>query len=157
MSETITETSTEAIAEDVQTDTTTEEVTQPDAETADDDGKAGREAAKYRRQLREAQAERDELRTQLEALRRAEVDRLVTDAKLKPAAVWAAGTELGNLLAENGTVDATKVAAAVAATRETLGISPVPVAPSAHGQGNVGEPIGTQAGQGWQDAFAPHH
>lgn len=158
MSETITETSTEAIAEDVQTDTTTEEVTQPDpeAQMADDDGKPGREAAKYRRQLREAEAERDELRTQLEALRRAEVDRLVTEAKLKPAAVWAAGTELGNLLAQDGTVDPAKVGAAVAATREALGISPVPAAPSAHGQGNVGEPISMEASTGWANAFAPH-
>lgn len=158
MSETIETTSTEAIAEDAQTDATAAEVTQPDPaeiETADDDSKPGREAAKYRRQLREAEAERDELRTQLGALRRAEVDRLVTDAKLKPAAVWAAGTELGNLLAADGTVDPAKVAAAVAATRETLGISPVPAAPSAHGQGKVGEPVGMGAGQGWQDAFAP--
>lgn len=153
----ITETSTKAIAEDVQTDAATEEVTHPDieAQTADDDGKPGREAAKYRRQLREAEAERDELRTQLEALRRAEVDRLVTDAKVKPAAVWAAGTDLASLLAADGTVDPAKVAEAVTATREALGISPLRAAPSAFGQGNAGVPVGSGAEKGWRDAFAP--
>lgn len=124
-------------------------------DAVEDDGKPGREAARYRRQLREAETERDGLRTQLDALRRAEVDRLVTDAKVRPAAVWAAGTELASLLAEDGTVDAAKVTAAVAATREALGIAPLPVAPSAHGQGNVGVAVGSGAEKGWQDAFAP--
>lgn len=160
MNETTTETnSTEPAAEDVQIEATAAEVTTPDPaeiETADDDGKPGREAAKYRRQLREAEAERDELRTQLEALRRAEVDRLVTDAKVKPAAVWAVGTELGNLLAEDGTVDPAKVSAAVAAAREALGISPIPAAAPAHLQGRVGVPVPMTAGQGWANAFAPH-
>lgn len=142
-----------------------EQVTQvPDVEDAPDqaatgDDNPGREAARYRRQLRETEAERDGLLTQLDALRRAEVDRLVADQTrtLKPAALWAAGTELGQLLAEDGTVDAARVAEAIKAASDTLGIATrLPVAPSSAGQGNVGEAVYSgQPGNGWQAAFGP--
>lgn len=141
------------------TNTDMEDVPVPDQDTATGDDNPGREAARYRRQLRETEAERDGLLTQLDALRRAEVDRLVADQTrtLKPAALWAAGTELGQLLAEDGTVDAARVAEAIKAASDTLGIATrLPVAPSSAGQGNVGEAVYSgQPGNGWQEAFAP--
>ena len=149
------ETTNEAEAQDTPNLTETVEHPTKAEAAAEDDGKPGREAARYRRQLREAETERDGLRTQLDALRRAEVDRLVTDAKLKPAAVWAAGIDLASLLAADGTVDPAKVAQAVTTTREVFGIAPLRVAPSAYGQGNVGVPVGSGAEKGWQGAFAP--
>lgn len=93
---------------------------QDDGEDAGDG--PGREAAKYRRRLRAAEAERDRLAGQVESLQRAEVDRLAAGADLRPAALWASGPELADLLTENGTVDQAKVFAAVAVAREQLGI-----------------------------------
>lgn len=82
----------------------------------------GNEAAKYRRRLREAEAERDALTMQLDALRRAEVERLATVELDTPAGLWANGTELADLLADDGTVDPDKVDAAVRAAVDTLGL-----------------------------------
>lgn len=125
-----------------------------DTEHTETEPKASREAARYRRQLREAQGELESLKGQLEALRRAEVGRIVEAAKLKPEAVWAAGTDLANLLAEDGTVDAAKVAEAIKVTREVFGINPLPPAPPAWGQGNVGSPIGPAEPQKtWNDVL----
>lgn len=95
-----------------------------DIEDQDDDagGKGNREAAKYRRRLRDVEAERDRLKATVAALQRAEVDRLATDAGLRPAALWANGAEVGELLGDDGTVDAARVSAAVAVAREQLGI-----------------------------------
>lgn len=102
-----------------------------DQDDTDDDGTSagdgpGREAAKYRRRLRDVEAERDTLKATVESLQRAEVDRLATDAGLRPAALWANGAEVGELLGDDGTVDQGKVAAAISAARETLGIAPPP-------------------------------
>lgn len=112
-----------------------------------------REAAKYRKRLREVEAENTALKEQLTALRRAEVERLT--GLPKPAALWAAGTELEDLLDDAGVVDPAKVAAAVEVARETLGMT-LPPAPSAWGQGNVGISIHESArGTRFEDAFAP--
>lgn len=94
-----------------------------DDDTQDDDaaGKGNREAAKYRRRLRDAEAERDTLKATVESLQRAEVERQAAGDGLKPAALWSSA-ELGDLLADDGTVDAARVSAAVAVAREQLGI-----------------------------------
>lgn len=81
-----------------------------------------REAAKYRRKLREAEGERDALAGQLQAVRAAEVVRLATDRLTKPDAILRT-VEVADLLAEDGTVDPAKVEAAVetAITEHGLG------------------------------------
>ena len=98
------------------------------------DGKGGREAAKYRRRLREAEAQRDQLAGQVEAMQRAEVERLAEADGLKPAALWA-GAELAGLLADDGTVDGARVSAAIEAAREQLGIPAPPVGPRVPNEG----------------------
>lgn len=115
------------------------------------------EAAKYRRQLRETETERDQLRDQLTSMRRAHVDQLATAANVKPAALWATGVELDALVAEDGTINVDLVTAAIDTTRETLGI-PVrlPLAPSAEGQGDEGSDIVPRDDKptSWGDALA---
>ncbi|MHA7652957.1 hypothetical protein ACX9NE_25330 [Mycobacterium sp. ML4] len=117
-----------------------DEAQEPDADAdavqdgdADEDDDAadgsGREAAKYRRRLREAEAQRDELAARVESLQRAEVERLATAGRLQPAALWASGVELADLLTDDGTVNASKVSAAIEASREQLGIPAPPVGP----------------------------
>ncbi|ONM47168.1 hypothetical protein [Nocardia donostiensis] len=73
-----------------------------------------REAAKYRRQLRDTETERDQLRERVTAYERAEVERLVADHLADPADLWVAGTELDALRGKGGAVDPEKVKAAVA-------------------------------------------
>jgi hypothetical protein len=124
-----------------------------EADQSDTESRPGREAARYRRQLREVEADRDQLRTVVSSLQKAEAERLAGAAKLKPAALWASGVQLADLLTENGTVDAALVAAAIATAKDVLGISGPPAAPPASGQGNVGSPVGTGAGPTWDSVL----
>ncbi|MFD7075238.1 hypothetical protein ACFV9G_13610 [Nocardioides sp. NPDC059952] len=88
----------------------------------DDDG--NREAARYRRRLRDTEADRDRLAVQVEALQRAEVDRLADKVhNVKPEALWASGATLAEMLTAAGTVDPTKVAVAANAAEQTLGLN----------------------------------
>lgn len=99
----------------------------PDAETADDTGEApegsqeprepregaGPEAARYRRRLRDTEAERDALRSRVEGLQRREVERLASERLAQGSDVFMFA-ELGGLLTEEGEVDADAVAERVA-------------------------------------------
>lgn len=121
------------------------EVDEDQDDAIDGDGAGdgpGREAAKYRRRLRDVEAERDTLKAAVAALQRAEVDRLATADDLRPAALWASGPELADLLTDDGTVDAAKVSAAIAAARDQLGIpSPPPRGNVVKGEGrSLGRP-----------------
>lgn len=107
--------------------------------------------AKYRRELRETQAERDELRTTVETLRRSEAERL--SGLAKPAALWAAGATLDDVLDENGNVDPDKVKVAADAAADALGAAPAARAPrpdhsQASGSAHRAEPS-------FADAFTP--
>jgi hypothetical protein len=79
-------------------------------ETSDERDESGRylsrEAASYRRRLRETETERDQLRTQLDRLQTAEVERLAGNAGLQvPTDVWTFGAELDHLRLEDGSID----------------------------------------------------
>ena len=74
-----------------------------------------REAAGYRRRLRETEAERDQLRAQLDRLQTAEVERLASAAGLAVAGdVWMHGAALDTLRAEDGSIDHETVTGLVA-------------------------------------------
>lgn len=89
--------------------------------------KENREAAKWRRQLRETETERDSLRSRVEAMQRAEVERLAGDRLAKPESLWKTeGVALADLLGEDGQVDADKVAAATELAASTLGLQQLP-------------------------------
>jgi len=88
-----------------------------------DDSGPGREAAKYRRKLREAEAERDALREAVASIRRAEVERIAGATVQNPAGLWAAGVDVGDLLDDAGQVDPAKVQAATLQAAETLGLA----------------------------------
>lgn len=85
-----------------------------DGETGDDDS-PNREAARYRRQLREAEAERDTLRGHVEEMQRREAGRIATegeDALADAADLWRGEVQLADLLDDAGALDAEKVAEA---------------------------------------------
>lgn len=128
--------------------TNTEAVEQPEAS---DDTKPGREAAKYRRALRETEAERDTLREQLTTLRRQAVE----DASglSKPAGLWAAGVDADALFTEAGTLDRDALRTAVTDAADQLGLTRTSTTPKPDlTQGSRGTPI---KGDTWQDAFTP--
>lgn len=78
-------------------------------------GKANREAARYRTQLRETQAERDTLRTQLTAMHRAEVLRIASNDLSNGEDLFVfRGDDVADYLDDDGTVNAGKVKAAAA-------------------------------------------
>jgi len=100
------------------------EATEPDssapdtADTDQGDNNANREAAKYRRKLRDTEAERDQfaaerdhLAARMEAMQRAEVERLAGTMLADPADLWH-GTSLDELLDDNGDIAVTKLNAA---------------------------------------------
>lgn len=104
-----------------------------------------REAARYRRQLRQTETERDTLRDRLTALQRAEVERLAgTAAKLAaPSAIWADGVQLADLLDGDGQVDPERVTAAAEQAAERLGLARTPTRPRADpSQGPRGSGVG---------------
>ena len=102
----------------------------PDGDTGEgadggDRGTASREAAKYRRQLRDAEAqreqisaERDQLGERLAAMQRAEAERLAVEHLADGADMWRDGLELSAVLDEDGNLDPSKVAAAARAARK---------------------------------------
>lgn len=154
----MTDTTTENIPDDTLTDQPTEITEEPDTEpnTEQEPESSSREAAKYRKQLRTVETERDQLRTDLDNMRRVEIGRQAEAAGIKPAALWASGATLENLLGEDGTPDNARIIEAAAAARTLLGINRIPVAPSSHGQGKVGIPIPfTPQGGPWAGAFKP--
>lgn len=92
-------------------------------EPIDAESNPGREAAKYRRKLRDTETERDQLREAITGMRRAEVERIAGATVQNPAGLWAAGIDVADLLDDAGQVDPAKVQAATQQAAETLGLA----------------------------------
>lgn len=89
-----------------------------------DDGRGGgnKEAAKYRRQLREVEAERDGLATTVETLRRQVVATAMPTDRIKPDALWATGRNAAEFFDEAGQLDAAKLSSITKETAAKLGV-----------------------------------
>jgi len=118
------------------------------------------EAAKWRHKFRDEQTTHKETQTQLadmsarvEALQRQQVEALLDASKVKPAALWAT-TDLAQLVADDGTVDAGAVTKAIDAARKTLGIAPVGKGNHIPGVGNRPDGLPRKS-DGFVDAFKP--
>ena len=88
---------------------------EPPATEAPEDGAAAasREAASYRRRLREAERERDGLRERLATYERTEAERIAAERGLGlPSDLWVA-VQMDDLRAEDGGLDHEKVKASV--------------------------------------------
>ncbi|WP_137149464.1 hypothetical protein [Mycolicibacterium sp. CR10] len=88
----------------------------------DDEHGGNREAAKYRRRLRDTEAERDTLATLLEDMQRTEAERQAGEVLAKGAALWVGGTTLADLLDDDGHLDPDKIRACAEEVREQYGI-----------------------------------
>lgn len=122
--------------------------TEPGTEEEAQD-KPGKEAAKYRRQLRATETERDTLRGTVETLQKQIVEDIAARGHriTKPSALWKAdGFNIEALTGEDGRIDPNKVGAAVKTAVETLGLRQnggLPAAPNAAREGrNNPDPAG---------------
>jgi hypothetical protein len=108
--------------------------------------KLRRESAGYRERATTAE-------TTVAALQQQHAERLIDAAGVKPAAVFAL-TTITDLLADDGTVDPEKVAAAVTRARQELGVTgrPQPLRPQGGLTSGTGAP---KVANTWQSAFAP--
>lgn len=98
------------------TEVPTTETDLPEVEQTTEETPRGNKEARYRVERNEARAERDALAQRVERMQRAEVERLAGDSLSHPADLFSlSGNELADYLADNGDVDAEKVAADVAA------------------------------------------
>jgi hypothetical protein len=122
----------------------------PDTDTAAVESGPGREAAKYRRQLRDTEAKAATLSNRLEAMQRREVERLAAADLAAPADLWLAGLELADLLTDDGDVDEAKVREAAARVLMDRPTWKRPEPPPAF-DGGVRQSAPTQAG--WQDVL----
>lgn len=133
-----------------------QEHTQPEAlennpeTTETPDEHTGREAAKYRRRLRETESALEAAQGALEAAQRALVDNITTANGVRPAGLWAVGTQLADLLDEHGNVDPAKVREAADAAAATLGLSRAP-----RPDPNQGRSPAANRNDPWVEAFTP--
>jgi len=150
MTSTETETSTETAGQQADTDGSGDGDQHDDAagDQHDDADKPGAEAARYRRKLRTVEGERDALAGQLDATRRGIVDAQAAGLGIRPAALWAAGAELDELLADDGSVDAGKVEQAVRAAKGVLGLDSGPRPNPQQGRGSA-----PQSGGSWNEVL----
>jgi hypothetical protein len=114
---TTTATDTPAEAAEPATDAATaaESADQQASDERDESGRyLSREAAGYRRRLRETESERDDLRGRLEGYEREHVERIAGDRGLQvPADIWQFGASLDALRTEDGAIDAEAVSGLV--------------------------------------------
>jgi len=89
-------------------------------DTRAEKGTAG-EAARYRRRLRDTEAERDQLRGRVEHLQRGEIERLAAGRLTDPADIWRDGAQLADLTNDDGHIDPAKVNATLDALLKAHG------------------------------------
>lgn len=115
--------------------------------------RAAREAAKYRNELRAAEAKLAAMQETIDTAQRREVEQLATQEQLvhKPAALWKLGLELDDLRDETGNIDPDKARAGVKQIRMDFGLEGYkPPRPTHQGY----TPF-TGGDSGWADSFAP--
>lgn len=122
----------------------------PGSEPDGDGGNGGREAAKYRRRLRETEAERDQLADTLARTRQSIVDNAVQAAGLDPRLLGAAGHSLDSLVGKDGLVSHDKLAEAISTTAQEFGLNRPGLRANPQ-QGRGGPQSGTTAS--WSEAL----
>lgn len=127
-------------------------------------GRGSHREERFRRQLRDEQAARQAdnqqaaeritaLEQQLTAMRRDHIGATAATFGIKPAALWASGAQVDDLLGEDGVPDADKIRAAVEQARAELGITqkkPLPAGGLKSGTMRPQPPRNS-----WREAFAP--
>lgn len=113
-----------------------------------------REAAKYRRRLRDAEKQRDELRGRLDVYLARDVEQVAAGFLDAPALLWADGkATAGDFLDDKGAVDRAKVKAAAEAILSRYGRG---LASRRGTAPNEGRTRASASGPFFREAFAPN-
>lgn len=118
-------------------------------------GSGNPEAARYRRQLRDTEAERDALVERIERMQTTEVTSRVADRLAQPTDLFAFGLTLADVLGDDGEVDPERVDTAVSdllASRPGLGKGAPQAFPDLGGGRRGTSP---PAGASWADVLRP--
>ena len=122
--------------------------------TEDGHESPNREAAKYRRRLRDAERERDELRGRLDVYLARDVEQVAAGFLDSPALLWADGkASAGDFLDDKGVVDRAKVKAAAEAILSRYGRG---LASRRGTAPNEGRTRASASGPVFREAFSPH-
>jgi len=124
----------------------------PDVETTETpEVDEGREAARYRRRLRDTEKERDALLERVDTLRRSAIDTEVTVKHQIPTdGFWATGITVDALLDDDGNIDTEKVAVAARDAIYRLGVRR-PLRNYVPSEG--ASPASRSSGSRWTEAF----
>ena len=112
------------------TDQPADQVTDQPANDEDHRSQTGKnadpnqEAAKYRRQLRAVETERDTLAAHLEANRRAQAEAAAAEVLQRPNILWRLGVDTKQLLDPNGVIDPNLVRQQAKALADEYGLTP---------------------------------
>ena len=101
-----------------------QENSDPDApsEEQQEGSKASRQAARYRRQLRETETERDTLRDQVDTLRRAIAEEALSGVLAKPSSLWLTGVSASDFYNAEGNLDTEALRAAAESAASDHGL-----------------------------------
>lgn len=113
----------EAQQEAAVTEGETEDETETEGETDEEHKGSSAREIRYRRRLREAEAERDKLAETVTNLQRTIADGLLTDILDKPASLWLTDHKVEDYF-ENGQIDAEQLQADARDATKTLGLAP---------------------------------
>lgn len=131
----------------------TAEQAEPAADSEERSGDRGsREAAKYRRQLRDAEAARDQLAERLAALQRGQAETFAREHLADGADLWRDGVDLTALLDDGGQVDPDKVREAA---RSTIAAHRHWAAPRPPKRNPTGSGGGLKSGATGRDDYRP--
>lgn len=115
-----------------------------------DDGPLGRQAAKFRKRVRELEGEREQLTATVAAVQRRHIESLL-GPDIGAEAFWRL-TDLADVLNADGIPDPTLVAAAVADIKKSLGLNRGVHAPT---EGKIPTAPTPSGRQQWDAAFTP--
>lgn len=99
------------------------EPTEHDEPSPDRKGRDGAEAAKYRRQLREVEAERDALAASLTVLRAQAAEAAIGSVLDKPASLWLTGAKADDFYSEDGSLQVGRLHEAATRARDEHGLT----------------------------------
>ena len=113
--------------------------------------KARQEAAKYRTQLRDVEAERDTLHAQIDKMQRAQVEDALEGKLDKPSSFWLADHKPADFYTEDGELDSDKLNTAADTAIETIGLARARRFQGSAGQGvRQSTPVRTTKAEAWQ-------
>lgn len=128
---------------------------EPGEDATEDATPLGKQAAKFRKQVRQLETDNTALTEQITGLQKQLAENLIVAAGVKPEAIWAI-TEIAELLDDTGRVDPEKITATIAKAVQELNIRVKPTAGLyVAAEGKIPAPPKHGGRQAWDSVFTP--